>query len=107
MEKMSREERAKQFMPFAALRGYGAEIREKEKRKEPKKELTEEQAEGLSETVNSLKKGDLIKVVYYSGDGYAEKTGAFTSADTATGVLSVVKTAIPFSEIFSIDKIER
>ena len=107
MEKMSRSERAKQFMPFAALRGYGAEIREKEKRKEPKRELTEEQTEKLSETVNGLKKGDLIKVVYYSGDGYAEKTGAFTSADIATGILSVVKTQIPFSEIFSIDKTER
>lgn len=30
--KMSREERAKQFMPFAALKGYEEALREKERR---------------------------------------------------------------------------
>lgn len=30
-EKMSREERAKQFMPFAALKGYEEALREKER----------------------------------------------------------------------------
>lgn len=37
--KMSREERAKQFMPFAALKGYEEALREKER------EVAEREAE--------------------------------------------------------------
>ena len=36
--KMSREERAKQFMPFAALKGYPEALRKKEKEIEAQKE---------------------------------------------------------------------
>lgn len=36
--KMSREDRAKQFMPFAALKGYPEALRRKEKEIEAKKE---------------------------------------------------------------------
>lgn len=37
--KMDREERAKQFMPFAALKGYHEAIRKKEREVESKMEL--------------------------------------------------------------------
>ena len=43
--KMSREERAKQFMPFAALKGYPEALREKEKIVVPRAEVSEEYAE--------------------------------------------------------------
>ena len=36
--KMSREDRAKQFMPFAALKGYSEALRKKEKEIEAEKE---------------------------------------------------------------------
>lgn len=36
--KMSREERAKQFMPFAALKGYEEALREKEREVAAKEE---------------------------------------------------------------------
>ena len=36
--KMSREDRAKQFMPFAALKGYPEALRKKEKEIEEQKE---------------------------------------------------------------------
>ena len=44
--KMSREERAKQFMPFAALKGYEEALREKESEiaeREAKEKLSEEE----------------------------------------------------------------
>ena len=47
--KMTRSERARQFAPFAALRGFEDMIREVERTvKEPKRELTEERAAALS-----------------------------------------------------------
>jgi len=39
---MSREDRAKQFMPFAALKGYEEALRAKEKIVVPKVELSED-----------------------------------------------------------------
>ena len=40
--KMSREDRAKQFMPFAALKGYSEALRKKERIIVPRRELSEE-----------------------------------------------------------------
>ena len=39
---MSREERAKQFMPFAALKGYAEALRKKEKEMETQKEKNDD-----------------------------------------------------------------
>ena len=48
--KMSRAERAKQFMPFAALKGYSEALRRKEKKIVPQIVLSEAQEEeGLIE----------------------------------------------------------
>ena len=44
---MSREERAKQFLPFAALKGYPAALRRKEKIVVPKVEFSEDYQERL------------------------------------------------------------
>ena len=55
--KMSREERAKQFMPFAALKGYEEALREKER------EVAEREAEEkLSEEELSYCFGDFFDV---------------------------------------------
>ena len=45
--KMSRKERAKQFLPFAALKGYPAALRRKEKIVVPKVEFSEDYQEQL------------------------------------------------------------
>lgn len=46
--KMSREERAKQFMPFAALKGYEEALREKERQVAEREE--KKFVEGAEET---------------------------------------------------------
>lgn len=101
---MSRAERAKQFMPFAALRGYGDEIKEKEKVITPKKELTDEQVQKLSDAVSALSKGDVVKAVYYDKDGYVEKVGAVSKIDAVYGCLYIIKTRIAFIDLLSIEK---
>ena len=53
---VNRQDRARQFMPFAALRGYYDKIREQQRIKEPKRELSETEAERLSYKLNQLKK---------------------------------------------------
>ena len=57
--KMSREERAKQFMPFAALKGHTEALRKKEKIRVEKQELSEEYKE-ISTCPKCIKRQVLI-----------------------------------------------
>lgn len=54
--RMSRQNRAAQFSPFAALTGYDAEIREMARQTEKKKQLSEDQWGILNEKIMELLK---------------------------------------------------
>lgn len=54
--RMSRQNRAAQFSPFAALTGYEAEIREMARQTEKKKQLSEDQWDMLNEKIMELLK---------------------------------------------------
>lgn len=100
--KMSREERAKQFMPFAALRGYSEALRQKEKVVVPKMELSEEYKEALDRKLRQVKKNDMITVVYFGKGEYLRKTGMVSRMDVSARVLCVVNTRIAFDDIYDI-----
>ena len=68
---MNNEDRARQFMPFDALKGLREElwIREQKALRRPRRELFEEEAAGISEVIASLSVGATVEIVYYE-DGY-------------------------------------
>ncbi len=103
--KIDPEDRARQFMPFAALRGYYDLVRMQERRVEPRHELTEEEARELSTRVVCLRKGDMVRVVYYNVDAYEELTGVLTGVDTTFRTLTVVRRKIAFDDIRSIEQV--
>lgn len=100
--KMSREDRAKQFMPFAALKGYPEALRKKEKVVVPKMELSEEYREELDRKFHQVRKNDIITVVYYSNREYLKLTGMVSGIDEAAGILKLVNTKIAFCDIYDI-----
>lgn len=100
--KMSREERAKQFMPFAALKGYEEALRAKEKIVVPRSELSEEQMEALDYRLHQIKKNDIITVIYYRKEEYVKLTGMVSGLDTDARILRIVNTKIPLDDIYSI-----
>ena len=53
-ERRPRADRAQQFMPFAALKGYYDLIRERERVAEPKRELTDEQKETVRRSLKAM-----------------------------------------------------
>ena len=63
--RMNREDRAKQFMPFAALKGYPEALRKKEKIVVPKIELPEEYQEELDRKLRQIKKNDVVTAVFF------------------------------------------
>lgn len=100
--KMSREDRAKQFMPFAALKGYPEALRKKEKVVVPKAEVSEEYAEVLDRKLRQVKKNDIITVIYFNNGEYLKKTGMVSRIDETARVLKVVNTKITFEDIYDI-----
>lgn len=103
---MSKMERAKQFMPFAALRGYDKMVHKKESVPMPKKELTEEEAEKLNCIVGEIKKGDMVEIEYYLTDRYVVKEGIVTAIDKTLKTITVVKTKILFDDLLNVKKME-
>lgn len=99
---MSREDRAKQFMPFAALKGYEEALREKEKVIVTKVELSEERTAELNQQLHQIKKNDILTVVYFSKDAYLQVHGMVSRLDIEARILKVVNTKISFEDIYDI-----
>lgn len=100
--KMNREERAKQFMPFAALKGYPEALRKKEKIVVPKAEVSEEYAEVLDRKLRCVRNNDIITAIYYCNNEYLKKTGMVSRVDKTARVLKIVNTKISFDDIYDI-----
>lgn len=96
-------DRAGQFMPFAALKGFYTLIREKERVIVPKHEIAEDKAVELSEKMKSVEKGKMVKVIYYSDGEYISAEGIVTKIDLVFRKLTVVKTEIDLDDIWDID----
>lgn len=101
--KMSIENRAKQFAPFAAIRGLHEALEKKERIIVKKVELSEEIAEELDRKMQQLEKGEIISVVYYAEDNYLKKTGIVARIDRNSKVLQIVDTKIAFEDILNVE----
>ena len=100
--KMSRQERAKQFMPFAALKGYSEALRKKEKVVVPRAEVSEEYAEVLDRKLRKIKKKDIVTIIYFHNGEYLKKTGMVARIDETARILKIVNAKIGFEDIFDI-----
>lgn len=95
-------DRARQFMPFAALKGYDELVRKQEKIISPRREMSEYKAEQLSAKLNKVQKGMVIKVLYYNTDGYVKAEGMVARIDFTSRYLTIIKTKIGFDDIYAI-----
>ena len=99
MEKMSRRDRAKQFLPFNSLRGYYDLIREKEKEVTPKRELSNDDLLELSNKLKEIKKNMMVKITFYDVDSYKTISGLVSKIDFTYKYIVIVKTKISFNDI--------
>ena len=105
--KMDRETRAKQFIPFAALKGHEEALREKEKIVVPKSTLSEWRKEELDRAVQQLHPGDVASVVWYRDGEYVKTTGLVAKIDPDAGYIRIVNEKIPFSEVYDLIRDEQ
>lgn len=101
--KMSREERAKQFMPFAALKGHMEALRMREKIVVERRELSEEYKEELDRKLRQVQKNDIITVVYFCNGECIKMTGMVSKIDETARVLKVVNTKIKFEDLYEVE----
>lgn len=101
--KMPIEERAKQFMPFAALRGLPDALAAKEKILVPKIALSPEMEEELDRQMHLLKKGKMAAVVYFQNGEYIKITGLVARIDETARLLQIVNTKIAFADILQVE----
>ena len=106
--KMSRLDRAKQFSPFAALKGYETALRVKEKVLVPRIELSVEAQAELDRKLHMIAKGDMLTVVYFhrfagSDVGeYLQFTGKVSRLEPERRILQIANTIISINDIRSL-----
>ena len=100
--KMDRAQRAKQFAPFAALKGFDEALRAKERMIVPKVELTEEKKEEIDMILRTKKKQDYISVIYYNQENYVKASGVISDINVLEQTMKIVDTVISFENIRDI-----
>lgn len=100
--KMPIADRAKQFVPFAALKGLPEALSAKERITVDKIELSPEMAEELDRRMHLLQKGIIATVVYFHKDEYIKITGMVARIDTTCRLLQIVNTKINFEDIYEV-----
>ena len=104
MAKMTNLERAKQFLPFNALKGYYTLLEEKKKIKEERKILSADEYERLEREFVKIKIGSIIKVKYYLNDRYENIEGMVSKIDLVFKKIQIVKTEILIKDIVDLKK---
>lgn len=100
--KMPVSDRAKQFMPFSALKGLEDALRAKEKVVVSKIELSPEMEDELDRKMHSLEKGKMAMVVYFCNGEYIKVTGMVARIDVTSRILQIVNTKISFEDIADV-----
>ena len=103
--KMSRADRAKQFLPFAALGGLEEALAKK--RRElglvEKTILSEDALEELNDTLLSLTPGVTVSVRHYRAGEYVITSGLLDDLDQLDACITVGGESIAFEDISDIE----
>ena len=105
---MNRAERAKQFVPFDALKGLQEELRIREERRTriEKKALSEEQIERISSRLLKLRNGSKIAITFYSRGHYLSIEGYVSEVSSIYAYIKIGNEKVFFDDIYKIRIIE-
>ena len=105
---MNRVDRAKQFLPFDALKGLREELESREEKmsRVPRHELTEERMEELNAVLSKLYKGCEITMKFYRAGHYYELTGTVVNINPIYKYILIGEEKIFFDDIYSLSLAE-
>ncbi len=96
---MDRANRAKQFMPFDALKGFREALAEKERVTVPKKELSEDRKAELDIKLREMHQMDVVTAEYFRNGEYLQVTGEVSGIDEISRMLKIAGMGIPLDDI--------
>lgn len=101
---MTRQERAKQFMPFDAMKGLKEALlkREEQHSRVEKRDLSDDEAEELSRTISKLVPRMIIEIECYKSCHDIIIRGAIEKIDIVYKYLIVNKEKIFFDDLYKI-----
>lgn len=102
---MMREERAKQFLPFDAMKGLQEALRDREERhsRVERHDISEEQMERNSEVFARLRRGMEVRLDCYRAFHDVTLQGRVTLVDTTFRRLKLGEETIPFADVYGIE----
>lgn len=102
--KMSPSDRAKQFLPFDAVKGLREALAKKEAELlfEERNILSEDSAEFLNEILPNLSVGDIVRVTFFENHAYRTMTGTLRKLPDALEILYLMEKEIAFADICEI-----
>ena len=103
---MDTTSRAKQFAPFAALKGHEMELAKQLEHKDEKIILAEDEIERINHILIDLNKGDSIKATYYANNVYTTIVGTVEKIYVYDSAIQVKGTKIFLADIYRIEKLD-
>lgn len=102
---MTREERAKQFAPFDAMKGLQEALRDREEKhsRVERHDISEEQIERNSDVLSHITKGTRVRIECYYAFHDIAVTGTVSVIDTVFRYLKIGTEKLPFSDIYNIE----
>lgn len=101
---MTREQRAKQFMPFDAMKGLKEALAEREERRSrvEKREISEEQIEHISTILARIEPGMEVAIEHYRAFHDVVSHGKIQRLDTVYKFIVLSNEKIFFDDIYDI-----
>ena len=105
---MTREQRAKQFMPFDAMKGLQEALRDREERhsRVERHDISEEDQEENSIVLSKLINGMIVEINYYCHFHDVVRSGTVTGISYAYRFLKMDEEKIFFDDIYKITIID-
>lgn len=98
----NKADRAKQFAPFDALRGFREALEQKERIVVKKIDLSDEMKEDIDLKLHQISLNDIITVIYFCDGEYLKVTGMVSGFFPTSRILQIVNTKIYFDDIYDI-----
>lgn len=100
---MGKNNRAVQFAPYAALRGFEEIVREKTRVREDRVTLSDEEGEALSAALSHVRRGMRVRVTYYLSDAYVTKEGRVSAVEPEFMRFTLEKEKIAFADVRRVE----
>ena len=102
---MTRQERAKQFMPFDAMKGLSEALRDREERhsRVDRHDISEEAQQKNSSVFAVLRKGDKVSVSCWHAFHDVVICGTVTELNIVFKYLRLDADRIPFEDIYDVE----